>query len=302
VTTTQWIYKHALQRFTGGADIAKAIKSMEPKVFIALAIPTGQVDDIQRFLWTEAVKKFTRQKEAYDDHNNTLYSIILGQCTPYLITKIEADGEWPGIMEAMDGIKLLRSIKRICYNYQSQKNFRQSVHEALYRFYHLSMDKYTTPQEYFERFMNQVHVVEEVGGSFGSLAKQYADAFLQQDKTLAEMTEAEQMKILDTARDGALAMAFIMGVDRTRYSGLLIHLENQHTQGMDMWPKTPQEAYSLLSNWRANGKPATTHSKAVAFHTEGSGCDDSEAVALATQAKKRMKTGQDEEIKCFRCQ
>ena len=47
-----------------------------------------------------------------------------------------------------------------------------------------------------------------------------------------------------------LALAFLMGSDRSRYGRLLEKLENDFTAGNDNHPKTLTDAYNMLLEWK----------------------------------------------------
>jgi len=52
----------------------------------------------------------------------TLFSLIWGQCTEVLCSKIEAVPGFEDVSHEADSLKLLVQLKKESYNFQSQKN------------------------------------------------------------------------------------------------------------------------------------------------------------------------------------
>jgi hypothetical protein len=64
-----------------------------------------------------------------------------------------------------DGIGLLKAIKDIVFNFQSQKYLPHALHESTRRFYLCQQARHVTTAMYLEQFQNVVDVVEHSGGS-----------------------------------------------------------------------------------------------------------------------------------------
>jgi hypothetical protein len=92
---------------------------------------------------------------------------MLGQCTDVVLAKLEASDTYNEMLEEANSMKLLKEIRALVYNFQSQKYVPQALHEGKRRFYLLSQDKHSTCQTYLERFQNCVDVIEHCGGSIG---------------------------------------------------------------------------------------------------------------------------------------
>ena len=72
-----------------------------------------------------------------------------------------------------------------------------------------------------------------------------------------------------------LAAALLMGADRKRYTGLITDLENSYSKGQDDWPKSVNDAYALLCNWRVDRGLITPAIQDVGttFYQQGGGQD-----------------------------
>ena len=103
----------------------------------------------------------------------------------------------------------------------------------------MRQDKNTSCQKYLESFMNTVEVIEHSGGQIGN------------DVGLINNAPNKTGIYAKTyARDQYLPCVFLMGADRNRYGKLLENMENDYTQKQDRYPKTVNDAYSLMLNWK----------------------------------------------------
>ena len=84
--------------------------------------------------------------------------------------------------------------------------------------------------------------------------------------------DADERKIVVTkTKDRILAIGFILGADKGRYSGMVRGFENTYTAGRDEWPKSLADAHRTLTNWKRevpSGIPRG-ESEGVSFSTEG---------------------------------
>ncbi len=76
----------------------------------------------------------------------TVYSLVWGQCTDIMHQKIEALDDFKTMSRDGDGMALLRAVKNVSFNFQSQKYTPQALHESKRRFYVLSQGKHATPR------------------------------------------------------------------------------------------------------------------------------------------------------------
>jgi hypothetical protein len=77
--------------------------------------------------------------------------------------QLEALPSHSSIAEKLDGIELLKEVKSLAHNYQSQKLFRSSFVEAFGALANCIQDK-STVQEYQEKFQNTIDGFEAAAG------------------------------------------------------------------------------------------------------------------------------------------
>ena len=250
--TTKEIAGYVGRTFRYGDDIRQSIENMTMPVLNMPSDPPTTASRTVTRIWEKEVDEYVKRKMYLQENLKTLYSLVLGQCTDVVLAKLEASDTYNEMSEEADSMKLLKEIRALVYNFQSQKYAPQALHEGKRRFYLLSQDKHSTCQAYLERFQNCVDVIEHCGGSIGQ-EPGLVRKVLEDKGLIAEAATQEQIQEAQvTAQEVYLAAAFILGSDRNRYGKLLEDLENDYTQGQDNFPKTVTAAYSRLTNWKQN--------------------------------------------------
>lgn len=72
-------------------------------------------------MWELEVTEYIRRKSYLDENLKTLYSLVWGQCTDIIRARIEALDDHDDMSNDGDSITLLKSIKALVYNFDSQK-------------------------------------------------------------------------------------------------------------------------------------------------------------------------------------
>ena len=176
-----------------------------------------------------------------------------------------------------------------------------ALHESKRRFFIHSQARHTTTPLYLEQFQNIVDVIEHSGGGIGVEPGIEALVAEQKGKTVAELTVADK----NQAKELYLAVAFLLGSDRSRYGKLIENLENEYLQGMNNYPKTVDAAFSLLINWKQDPRNLMRGLGATNDGVSFANIDvDDEGVALSTSggSRKQRKAPVDKtKITCRRC-
>ena len=135
------------------------------------------------------------------------------------------------------------------YNVQEQKYVPLSIHLAKQQLFLLSQGR-NTVGEYYEQFKNQTDVLDHIGGGIGDDDAITRQVLRSQGIDTDEATEAQEEAAEIQGIEWYLALAFLMGSDRTRFGHLLEKLENDFTAGHDNYPKTLTDAYNMLLEWK----------------------------------------------------
>lgn len=88
----------------------------------APALPVDRTDVFQIEEWKIAYKSYAERKEKRDLAIGTAYAIVIGQCSPAVIDRIEAHKRFDDINDRFDLIELLRLIQNCMYTGATTKN------------------------------------------------------------------------------------------------------------------------------------------------------------------------------------
>jgi hypothetical protein len=295
--TTKEIGNYVGRTYRQGADVKTAIEQIDVglPVIVQPADPPVNASMAQTRIWEKQIDQYVKQLDQRDINIQTLYSLVWGQCTDAMQAKVEATSRFNTISANNDGIELLKTIKQVSYNFQSQKYLPHAVHEAKRRFFLLNQGRQSTVLEYLEQWMNHVDVIKLVNANIApdeGIAAEIAGPGVQVNAThRLEATERY------------FAVAFLLGSDRVRFGKLIEDLENSHLQGQNNYPKTVQDAYTLLVNWKQDPRNMVRMSgmggDGVVF-TDSGVKGDTPGTNLVTIGGKKGRN--KEHITCFKCQ
>ena len=124
-----------------------------------------------------------------------------------------------------------------------------SIHLAKRQFFLLSQGR-NTVGAYYDQFKNQTDVLSHIGAGIGDDMAIMRQVLCSQDINVDEATDAQEEAAETEGTQWYLALAFLMGSDRSRFGCLLEKLENDFTAGNDNYPKTLTDAYNMLLEWK----------------------------------------------------
>ena len=189
--------------------------------------------------WKIAIKVYTEKSMAYSDFLAGLFNVVLGQCTDGLQNRLKSHPDYPAAQQ--DGIALLTIIKLITYTFEERRDLWDAVSDVKEGFYSLRQGKYQSLQQYYEVFLNQVGVLEEVGIDLDDtcLVNQVAAA--------AGRPGAPEDADHEAAKQKALAIRFIRGTNE-QHKKYLTELRHSFLNGQDNYPATLSKAYNILQH------------------------------------------------------
>ena len=101
-----------------------------------------------------------KRAEMYNENKNKLYSVIWGQYSDTIKTKLKALNSYEELSEGSDSLKLLKEIKGMSYHFETRDNSYSSMHEAKVAFYKNKQGKDEMNSDYLSRFKDIYQVVE----------------------------------------------------------------------------------------------------------------------------------------------
>jgi hypothetical protein len=286
--TTEEIARYAGDKYsTVGSYIRFAVLTMTAQVPVRLTAPVGVetppvVDAVDQAIFGEEIRQFVKEKAAIVAAMKGLYSLIWGQCSESLRSKLKANSGHFVISAAADSLALLTAIRSEMTGFQKRHYLPHSVHSIMREFYQISQSKDRTNQEYYNEFNNLVAAVDEYGLTIGRHPTIYREVLEEiavdhVNPTNDGIQEAEHM-----SKERYLAVPFILGADRIRYGIMIEEIENKDLRNRDQSSKVG--SYPTTVADAETGKPSKPSGKQ----------EKSMEVALATRGDTR-------DIVCKRC-
>jgi hypothetical protein len=245
-------------KYTG--EFTQAVRDL--KITDPAAPPNPDPSDAIAFeMWKLEVKDYRVKQHEYNNFKAGLYNVVLGQYTEGLQDKLKSHPDFPGVYQ--NGIGLLVIIKTLTYTFEERRKHADALSEIKEMFYSFKQGRYMPLQRYYELFVGQIEVLEEVGVTLA-------------DNGLVESIAASKGRPGEpndddyaAAREQALAVKFIRGTNAT-YKPYLTHLRNSFLDGSDYYPSTLHEAYHILQRREIDAGAGTVETDGVAFVNAGS--------------------------------
>jgi hypothetical protein len=306
---TKEIAEFAGRTYKYGSDARLAITNLAAPVFVEPAdlADTG-VSATRKRLWERQVDKLGKRELYLEENMKTIYSLVWGQCTDFMRQRLEALGNFKQMSTQGGSIALLKAIKSLVYNFQSQKYLPHSLHLAAQQFYSCKQSKRMLTQSYIEEFQSCIDMIKESGGSIRYSPEMVKRLCKQKGTPLKDMDKTATLAIQQEAEERYLAVAIMIGADRSRFGTLLEDLQNNYLQKRDNYPKTMAESYNLLTNWCQDVRQPTGYHNAytdgMAFTNDGDGDkiapakENQDGTTLANDGKPRDNST----VRCNRCQ
>jgi hypothetical protein len=273
VHTVKRISEHVGAEYKHGGDIRSSIINKEK---IDIPIPPSptyvdpkaltQAEETAKLIFKGLIDSYIKRTSDLDDNIQKAYSLVIGQCTDLLQSKLKQQAQWITISQSQDGIALLALIKSITFRFEDQKFLPLALYQSKANLYSLRQNQMTNP-EYLERFQNLMDVASAYNGQLYDMAiVNICHDRLHPGVEYETLGTAQKQVVHTAASELYQATMFLQQSDRRRFGKLLEELENDFTKGNDDYPTTLVNAYRLISeykHWEPRSTPS--ESSAVAF-------------------------------------
>ena len=128
--TTKEISGYVGRTYKYGGDIRLVVENLEiVDIEMPEDPPTGATRTENR-IWEKEVDEHVKRITYLKENIKTLCSLVWGQCTDIMQQRVEATDRFDAMSAAGDGLLLLKTIKDITYQFQSQKYIPHSLYES----------------------------------------------------------------------------------------------------------------------------------------------------------------------------
>ena len=278
VTTLKRISEYVGSEYKHGGDIRSSL--INGKAFIIpLPVPPPAPVDAQdltpgetmlNLIFKGEIDQLIKRRAILSDNIQKSYSLIIGQCTELLQSKLKQQTDWEAVSTAQDAIRLIALVRTITFRFEDQKFLPLALYQAKTNLYNLRQGNMTN-SEYLQRFNNLCDVATSYNGQIYDQA--IIDIVTKDEHpgtSYASLTAVQKAEMVTAAHDVCLATMFIAQSDRRRYGRLSEDLENSFTKGNNDYPRDLVQAYRLISeykNW--NQKFTSPDPTGVAFAQKG---------------------------------
>jgi hypothetical protein len=106
------------------------------------------------------IAQYIHNQQKLESECKRLYTVILGQCTNYMLAKLKALPTVKEMHTEKDPVKLLKSIKGLTFKFDSEKEYEMSLVEAIDKLYRIYQTKEMSNAQFLDKFNNLVDVIE----------------------------------------------------------------------------------------------------------------------------------------------
>jgi hypothetical protein len=216
------------------------------------------VDAVDQAIFSEDIRQFVKDKAAIVAAMKALYSVIWGQCSKTLGSKLKGDADYNTTSADADSLSLLKAVRAEMTGFKKRNYLSHSVHSIISKFYNIAQGKRSN-QEFYDEFNNLVAAVGECGARLGKHQTIYREVIseIAQDDTNPKPEEKTKAHS-SLSREQYLAVAFLLGANQNRYGLLLEEIENEYLRNREesskvrSYPLTVADAYEYLENYKKN--------------------------------------------------
>ena len=196
---------------------------------------SGTTDEVERMTLTKKVDAYVKRDSILDENIQKAYSLMLGQFTELLKSKLKTTTDWMTVSTDLDLLGLMKTIRSVIFKFEDQRYLPLSLQNAKSNLYYFCQNNLSNP-EYLEKFTNLVDIAESFDGQLHDQAlTNIAQGMWPDTKDVSwvGVPEPHKIELNEQAQEMYLACAFISQDDPKRYGRLKEELENDYTKGTD---------------------------------------------------------------------
>jgi hypothetical protein len=267
--TTEEIARYVGEKYTTtGSYIRTGILTLNvptpvrPTAPVATGTP-ATVNLVDQEIFKEKIRMYVKIESAVETTMKSLYDLIWGQCSESLRSRLRGHDDYATYSPGADSIALLKGIRAEMTGFRDKQYLPHALHKIMQDFYNLAQGKHRNNQEYYDEFNSMVLTAKESGATIGAHPAAITDELDTSAADSKNPTLDEQIMAGKIATDRYLAVAFLLGADKTRYGTLVEEIENEYLRNKGSstkagtYPTSVAEAYDYLCNYKKDPKNLT---------------------------------------------
>ena len=256
---------------------------------------TTAITDIEMIKFKSKYGKYLSRVDTIENQSKQAFSIYYGQISDEMKASLKEDPDHERSFQEKDVFALRKMLKSVNFNYKKTEEPFKTLVVATKDMMNLRQNE-STLQEYHTKFEATRKVVDEIYSS--DHGSPYIDIICRETKQdPSTLTTDEKRAMIDEGEKRMQAMQLLLNADRNRYGSLIeefdrAYLTTANSIHVNRYPKTCNEAYTLLKNWNRNPDQHRTYTRpGVSFNTLG---DDEDGDVLVNDGKPKCpRCGRD---------
>jgi hypothetical protein len=222
--TVKVIVDYVGQEYTHGGDIRHMIENMSDYNFTRPANPEDEDDQFEIESWKKQLDQYWKRRGIYADNKMKLYSLIWGQLTKAMQSKLETHQDFQQCKTDYDSLKLLKLLREFVFKSNDRQYKYKAKDQVKRAFYNLCQTPEMSCQEYFERVQNIVDVIKSLGGKLSD--DMHLKEEPEQNRPRGGYTEQQKAEVRERIENKMIAYSILVRADRAQYGKLIEEVEN----------------------------------------------------------------------------
>jgi hypothetical protein len=230
-----------------------------PIAQVATGTPPA-VDAVDQEIFKEKIRMYVKVEASIETMMKSLYDLLWGQCSETIRSRLHGHDDYADYSANADSMALLKAIQAEMTGFRDKQYLPHSLHKMMRDFYSLLQGQHRSNQEYYDEFNSLVKTAQESGASIGvhpgGINEVLSKSVIDPDNP----THIERSTAIKTAGERYLAVAFLLGSNKTRYGLLVEEIGNDFlrnkgsSSAYGTYPTSVAEAYDYLCKYKKDPK------------------------------------------------
>ena len=149
--TIKQIATYVGREYKHGGDIKCTVKLGKLPTIGTPSNLAANATKVKREIWCKQIEGYVKRTSILDENVQNLYSLVWGQCTEAMKSKVKLQSNYSTAHEANDGIStLLVMIRNVSYSFMSQKYLPLAIFEAKKHYFNMKQGHHKTMESLLE--------------------------------------------------------------------------------------------------------------------------------------------------------
>jgi hypothetical protein len=171
------------------------------------------VDAVDQAIFNEEIRQFVKEKAGILAAMKGLHSVIWGQCSETLRSRLKSNSDHASISATADSLELLKAIRAEMTCFKKLHYLPHLVHSIRREFYQLTQGKHRMNHKHYDEFNNLVAAIDDCGAMIAMHPTIYQEILGEIGTDALNPTVDEQTTAGKIGRERYLAVAFLLGAD-----------------------------------------------------------------------------------------